>query len=312
MKKDNKQEEKVIQERPEAWLMLFNVKAVILNKNNEVLILKRVKEEDFNGGKFDLVGGYVSQNETFEEGLLREIQEETGLKELEIISVIKASEFEKEHPKFNKLKALRFLVRYTGEAVQPEIELSEEEHQSSEWLPMDEAIKKFSDSDGFEKEKKETLLAAMNYLERENSLVNLQRTLADFDNYKKRALEREREFNKYAAEGIVSEMLPVVDNFYAATEHIPENDQESPWVTGIMYIQKQMEKVFEDNNVKEIPVKIGDKFDITIMEAMKNDEIDEESKPEQKKNKTEKVIKIVQRGYKIGDKIMRPVKVIVG
>ncbi|MCK4635325.1 MAG: nucleotide exchange factor GrpE, partial [Candidatus Moranbacteria bacterium] len=283
---------------------MINIKAVIVNQKKEALILKRSNEEEFNKGAYDLVGGYMREGESFEEALLREIKEETGLTEVTIESILKAKEFPRDHEKFNKIKALRFIVKYSGE--NDEVKLNEEEHESFEWLSFDEAVKAFSD-EGFEGEKKESLLAAKNYLEREEALSGWHRTLADFDNYKKRALEREREFNQYASEKIINEMLPVLDNFHSATEHIPESDQENPWVTGIMYIQKQMYKVFEDNDVTEMEVEIGDEFNAEIMEAVKSDD-----ESEGNNSKKEKVVKIVRKGYKIKEKIMRPVKVVVG
>ncbi len=278
------------------------VKAVVINKKGEVLILRRSEEKKYPK-MYDLPGGKIEKGETMTEALRREIKEETGLEITENENIIKTTEHSLESGNLDRVKGLRFAVNYLGDDYD-KIELNEGEHESFEWLSFDEAVKAFSD-DGFEGEKKETILAAKAYLEKEESLLGWHRTLADFDNYKKRALEREREFNQYASEGVINEMLPVLDNFHSATEHIPEADQDNPWVTGIMYIQKQMDKVFEDNNVTEIPVKIGDEFDPSVMEAM-----DDENKDDDKS--TKKVIKIVQKGYKIKEKIMRPIKVVVG
>lgn len=277
------------------------VKAVIINKNKEVLILRRSDKKMYPKA-YDLPGGKIEKGETITEALRREIIEETGLKIAENENIIKTTEHSLESGKLDRVKGLRFVVNYLGEDYD-EIKLNEDEHESFEWLSFDEAVKAFSD-DGFEGEKKESILAAKAYLEKEESLLGWRRTLADFDNYKKRALEREREFNQYASEGIINEMLPVLDNFHAATEHIPEADQDNPWVTGIMFIQKQMDKVFEDNNVTEIAVKIGDEFDPQTMEAMKDENEDD-------KDGVKKVVKVSQKGYMIKDKIMRPAKVVV-
>lgn len=283
---------------------MIAVKAVILNQEKKVLILKRAKDIKNHPEKYDLPGGKMEKNETLEEALLREIEEETSLTEIKIESIIKTSEFQKEHPAFNEVKGLRFLVAYFGE--NDKVQLNENEHQSFEWLSFDEAAKRFSEEDGFEKEKKETLEVAKKYVENLESLSGWRRTLADFDNYKKRTLEREREFNQYATEKVIAEMLPVLNNFHSATDHIPETDQNNPWVMGIMYIQKQMEKVFEDNGVTEIEVKIGDDFKPEFMEAIKNDKNETEDSA-----KTLKVVKIVQKGYKIKEKVISPARVVV-
>lgn len=279
----------------------ITLKAVIVNEENKFLVLKRADNKKYNPNSYDLAGGKLKKNETFTEGLMREIYEETGIEKIRIDSILKISELPKEHEEFNNFKAFRFLARVFENS---EIKLNKNEHQSYEWLAFDEALKRFSDENDFEKEKKEALEIAKIRLEEMESLAGWRRTLADFDNYKKRALEREREFNQYASEVIINEMLPVLDNFHSATEHIPEADQNSPWVMGIMYIQKQMEKVFEDNGVAEIEIKVGDEFNPETMEAMKDENGDD-------KDSIKKVVKISQKGYKIKDKIMRPAKVVV-
>ena len=75
-----------------------------------------------------------------------------------------------------------------------------------------------------------------------------------------------------------------------------------------MHIQKQLTDVLKDNGVEEIETKAGDEFDPNIHEAVGNDERAEENK-EEKKNK---VAKVILHGYKMGGKVVRPVRVQVG
>ena len=129
-----------------------------------------------------------------------------------------------------------------------------------------------------------------------------KRCQADFENYKKMQIESQREFVKYAGQNIVLQIIPVLDNFHMSTEHIPKDQKDGGWVVGIMHIQKQLENVLTENGVEEISAKEGDKFDPVIHEAMQSKE----------EAKGDKIKKVMMKGYKMGDKIIRPVKVIVG
>jgi molecular chaperone GrpE len=137
----------------------------------------------------------------------------------------------------------------------------------------------------------------------EENLNGWKRCQADFENYKKMQAESQKEFVKYAAQNIIFQLIPVLDNFHMSTDHIPEDQKNGGWVTGIMHIQKQLENVLAENGVEEIPTKAGDKFDPAIHEAVEHSD---------KGNGTgDKVKKILMKGYKTGNKIIRPVKVIV-
>ncbi|MFC1756414.1 nucleotide exchange factor GrpE [Patescibacteria group bacterium] len=155
----------------------------------------------------------------------------------------------------------------------------------------------------------------------EEYLSGWKRCQADFENYKKLQEEGQEDFRKFAAENLIMQILPVLDNFHASTDHVPENEKDSPWVAGIMHIQKQLENVLTENNVTEIEAKTGDKFDYNIHEAThpievppkKNhtkQEIKKVKDEPEKKNKS-KINKIVKKGYQIGDKIIRPAIVVV-
>lgn len=137
-------------------------------------------------------------------------------------------------------------------------------------------------------------------------LAGWKRCLADFENYKKRQAELQKDFANYSLESLLLQILPVIDNFHASTEHIPEEQKNNPWVTGIMHIQKQLEAVLTTNGVAEIEVKIGDEFDPKIHDAVHREETTED-----KKESGNKIVKIVLRGYKMGEKIIRPARVVV-
>lgn len=139
-------------------------------------------------------------------------------------------------------------------------------------------------------------------------LNDLKRLQADFENYKKRQATREKEIAGYLIEKLVMDIVPVMDNFRMATEHVPEAERASPWVTGIQYIEKQLEKVLTENGVSTIEVKVGDTFDPTIHEAL---EQTEQSEEDVEGNNEQTVTKVLQNGFKIGERIIRPAKVTV-
>lgn len=140
------------------------------------------------------------------------------------------------------------------------------------------------------------------------NLDGWQRCQADFENYKKRSAESQKDLIRYATQSIILEILPVIDNFHSSTDHIPEDQKENPWVTGIMYIQKQLENIVTENGVEDIEVKAGDSFDPIYHEAIEDKECSDCKVNHKYKNKIKKVL---TKGYKIGDKVIRAARVIV-
>ena len=130
---------------------------------------------------------------------------------------------------------------------------------------------------------------------------NLRRALAELDNQRKRFETERAQLAKYALGSFVEDLLPVIDNFYRATSHVPDDQKDAPWITGIQYIQKNLLDVLEQRGVTEIPVKVGDQFDPHLQEAIGTREEGEE----------DRVLEVVNRGYKLQDKIIRAPQVIV-
>jgi molecular chaperone GrpE len=129
------------------------------------------------------------------------------------------------------------------------------------------------------------------------------RTRADLENLQKRQEQERQALIKYAGAELILELLPVIDNFYRATEHIPAEQKENSWVTGIQHIQKQLLDVLDQRGVQEIPLKPGDPFDHLKAEAI-GTTVDERY-PE------DSIAEIAQRGYVYHEKVIRPARVIV-
>ena len=128
------------------------------------------------------------------------------------------------------------------------------------------------------------------------------RTLADFENYRKRADREKADFYKYALAGVLKDLLPVLDNFDRSLEHAEEGDD---FHKGVLLIYKQMWDVLQRNGLRPID-QAGVPFDPKIHEAVVREE--NPTVPSQT------VTAILQKGYFLHDRLLRPalVKVAVG
>jgi molecular chaperone GrpE len=289
-------------EKIEARLFEVPVKAVLI-RDDKILVLKRSlkwkRGDNRYAGKYDLPGGAAEYGETIPEALKREVKEETNL-EIEVGPVIMVSDSEKEYSLDEKgekklkvfVKGVRLIAYYKS----GEVELNGE-HEKYEWLTFADALKIFDEKDGFERGKKRAVEKAMEYLEMQKALDSWKRCQADFENYKKDQARHQEEFRKYAKMDVIDQILPVVDNFEASLVHVPEENKENGWVEGIIYIKKQLEDVLRNNDIEEILVKVGDKFNPEMHEAVGGD------------GKKQKISKIIQKGYRMNGRILRAARV---
>jgi molecular chaperone GrpE len=128
------------------------------------------------------------------------------------------------------------------------------------------------------------------------------RTLADFENFRKRTEREKQEFFKYALAGTLKDLLPVLDNFDRSLEHAEEGDE---FHRGMHLIYKQLYDILKKHGLRPIE-DAGVPFDPNIHEAVVREE-----------NPTvpsHTVVAILQKGYFLHDRLLRPamVKVAVG
>jgi molecular chaperone GrpE len=128
------------------------------------------------------------------------------------------------------------------------------------------------------------------------------RMVADFDNYRKRSDREKSDFFKYALAGLMRELLPVLDNFDRALDHAADGDD---FHKGVLLIYKQLYDTLTKNGLKPID-QSNVPFDPKIHEAVVREE--NASVP------SHTVIAILQKGYFLHDRLLRPamVKVAVG
>lgn len=129
----------------------------------------------------------------------------------------------------------------------------------------------------------------------------LQRKQAEFVNYKKRVITEKENLSKYAIEKVIEELLPVADSLEKAIEMSEHNDGKGIR-EGVLMVEKLFKGILQKNGVKEID-SINKEFDPNYHEAMQVQESDEYNK--------DTVVKEWQKGYMIGDKVLRHSKVTV-
>jgi molecular chaperone GrpE len=128
------------------------------------------------------------------------------------------------------------------------------------------------------------------------------RTLAEFENYKKRAQNELSDFFKYSSESMIKKMLPIYDDLSRSISHIPEELSNHPFVNGIKMVYDKFTKTLTDEGVKKIET-TGRQFDFNFHEALlqqPNDQIPHDQ-----------ILQEVEAGYIYKDKVIRHAKVIV-
>lgn len=125
------------------------------------------------------------------------------------------------------------------------------------------------------------------------------RAVADFDNYRKRIERERREVAEYAASDVLLELLPIIDNFERALQAPAAGDTEA-FKRGIELIHKQMLELLRKRGVTHIEAR-GIDFDPNVHQAVIHEPSEEHREGE--------VMEELQRGYKLGDRLLRPAMV---
>ena len=136
--------------------------------------------------------------------------------------------------------------------------------------------------------------------EKEEITLSLQRLQAEFMNYKKRVEKEKVSLVSYGVESLVLEILPVIDNFERAMD--AEEDKEYSFFKGIEMIYAELIGVLKKNNIEEIDA-LEKSFDPEYHHAVGVEDSEEYDK--------DTVIRILQRGYIMEEKVIRPSMVIV-
>ncbi len=129
------------------------------------------------------------------------------------------------------------------------------------------------------------------------------RLFAEFENYKRRTAKERLDLFVTASEDVLSALLPVVDDFERALPELEKGDKKL--FEGVDLIYKKMLNTLEKKGLEKITVKAGDSFDADLHEAITQI-------PAPNEDLKGKIIDTVEQGYKLGEKIIRYPKVVLG
>lgn len=131
-------------------------------------------------------------------------------------------------------------------------------------------------------------------------LANWQRAAADFQNYKRRTEQEREEIARLANAALVINILPILDDMERALTSVDARLAGLTWIDGIRLIYRKFQAVLEASGVREIKAE-GEDFDPRFHEAVMYGEGEEG-----------KVVSEVQKGYMLGERVIRPAAVVIG
>lgn len=131
------------------------------------------------------------------------------------------------------------------------------------------------------------------------------RLFAEFENYKKRTTKERIELFKTASQDVIQSMLPIIDDFERAIVHMENDEQAEELRKGVLLIYNKLLNTLEQKGLSKIDVNQGDAFNADVHEA-----ITQIAAPSD--DLKGKIIDVVERGYKLGEKVIRFPKVVIG
>ena len=137
--------------------------------------------------------------------------------------------------------------------------------------------------------------------ERDSYLDQLQRSVAEFANYRRRVEQEREQLRETAAKNLLQQVVPVLDDLHRAINAIPGEIKDSSWVNGVINIERKFAGVLERQGVTPFE-SLGQPFDPALHEAVATDPGSSGSV----------VVEVYQNGYKLGSTLLRPAMVKVG
>lgn len=160
------------------------------------------------------------------------------------------------------------------------------------------------EDDSTEKEEKELSAEDKLKLELDLQKDKYLRLFAEFENYKRRTSKERVELFKTAGQEVMQSMLPVLDDFDRALKEVAKS-KEKEVIQGIELIHNKLRDTLKAKGLEEFHVKEGDAFDADLHEAITQI-------PAPSEDLKGKIIDVVEKGYTLGEKIIRYPKVVTG
>ncbi|MGG6314074.1 nucleotide exchange factor GrpE [Paenibacillus macerans] len=136
--------------------------------------------------------------------------------------------------------------------------------------------------------------------ENEEYQQRLLRTQADFDNFRRRTVKEKEELGKYASAKLITELLPVIDNFERALSSAGEGTENSSYAKGVEMIFRQLDGVLKAEGLTPMEAE-GQPFNPEFHQAIMQVESEDYEEGI--------VVEVVQKGYLLKDKVLRPAMV---
>lgn len=130
------------------------------------------------------------------------------------------------------------------------------------------------------------------------------RLFAEFENYKKRTAKERIDLFKTANQEVLQAMLPVLDDFDRAWSQISKSEDEA-LVKGVELIHEKLKSTLMSKGLEQVEINVGDNFDADFAEAITQI-------PAPSDELKGKIVDVIEKGYKLGDKIIRFPKVVIG
>lgn len=130
------------------------------------------------------------------------------------------------------------------------------------------------------------------------------RLFAEFENYKKRTSKERAELFKTANQEVLQAILPIMDDFDRAWNEISKSEDEN-LVRGISLIHEKLKSTLASKGLEVVELRAGDVFNADFAEAITQI-------PAPSKDLKGKIVDVIEKGYKLGDRIIRFPKVIIG
>lgn len=127
--------------------------------------------------------------------------------------------------------------------------------------------------------------------------TDLQRTRADFENYRKRSEADKAATYQHGQSAAILKLLPVIDNIDRAVSHMPAELKDNTWAQAVVGLTKNLEKTLDGLNLTRIDAKTGTTFDPELHEAI---QVDEDAEGEH-----EVIAEELQAGYTLGSTPIR-------
>jgi len=141
--------------------------------------------------------------------------------------------------------------------------------------------------------------------ELKNEKDKFLRLFAEFENYKKRTTKERIDLFKTASQDVMVAMLPVLDDFERALSHIEEDKEAEDLRKGVLLIYQKLLSTLEQKGLSVVKVEKGDVFNADDHEAVTQI-------PAPSDDLKGKIIDVIEKGYKLGDKVIRFPKVVIG